>query len=423
MKNDLGRAIFFLLSFLPLAAFGDPLATYELQASNQNPYLKEAVEVTITTRQTDHTHVMFFFVKPKKSDAYKAIFLNKEIQDKGYHDSSAVFRFVIFPLQPKKALEVKFDFTVKTASDDAVAKAYVEDHDDSVGIDLQATPIAINPLVLEVKPLQKPVSLVGDFTLTPAIDTQTINQYQSVNLRYKLQGKGYFEHLPFFDSIEGASVFKDVITLKNRLTPKGYEIEREYLYAISAKKSFTIPHIKIEAFNPHTQKYYTLSAPSFTVDVQPIDTSKLLDNEEVPKNEPLVRIETLQTLFGYALVFFLGYYSAKLRADKEPRPKRIALGEKLQNAKTPKELMLLLLSDYQDHPKTKEFVDTLEVMIHDKTTKNFDTLKKKVLKSLAPQQEEIVKKRRFDVAASVVVKTGEIVRKIWRLRPRKRESR
>jgi len=189
MKKSLGNMIIFFLILLT-SLDAQQLARYKLTTNKQEATLYEPLLIHFNAIQMDHSNVMFFFLHPKKSDDYTIALLSKHIEDKGYHDTKALFTYIVFPLRPKK-IEIAFDFVVKTASDAGVANAYVEDHDDSVGIDLHATHLPVKPLTLNIKPLQHPVDLVGDFHLESSIDTQQITPYQNVNLRYTLVGVGY----------------------------------------------------------------------------------------------------------------------------------------------------------------------------------------------------------------------------------------
>ena len=379
MKKSLGSLLVLLFFTLKLQA--SPLASYSLKTAKSEVYQKEAVEITFEAHQKDHSHVMFFFLHPKKSKDYRIEFLTKEVDDHSYHNSSALFKFVLFPLK-SGSVTVDFDFVVKTATDKAVAKAYVEDHDDSVGIDLKTTQIPIKPLKLQVKALEKPVDLVGDFTLQSHIDKTEIDQYGSVNVHYVLRGTGYSEVTKILPKLNGVNTFFDVETLADRLTDKGYLIEQEFIYALTAKKSFTIPAVAIKAFSPTRKEYYTLAAPAYKVSVKTIDPTTLLDKEESPNEKPLVSYKTLKEWFIYLVIFAFGYLSATLANSKIEFGKRKKAFEIFDKSKTPKELMLLLIRDYGHDPVISDYVDELETMMREKNTKEFEKLKKEVIKRL-----------------------------------------
>ena len=380
MKKSLGR-IFLIFLLLTSSLLAKELATYELSADKSSAYVKEAIEITFKAYQKDHSHVMFFFLEPKKSSDYKIEFLTKEIDDHSYHNSSAVFKFVLFPLK-NGTIQVDFDFVVKTASDKAVAKAYVEDHDDSVGIDLHATHISIRPLRLQIKPLQHDVDIVGDFTLQSKIDTTTIDQYGSVNLHYFFRGTGYAKLERILPKIDDVTTFFDINTVRNHLTNKGYAIQKEFIYAFSAKKDFDIPKVTLKAFSPTKRAYYTLQAPSYHIKVKKIDPSTLLDSVESPNEEPLISFELLKELFIYIVIFVLGYFTAMLKNSRFDFKNKKREFKDIKSTQTPKELVMLLIGKYSQNQELTSYIDELERMIQNKDTKGFEKVKKEVLKRL-----------------------------------------
>ena len=380
MKKSLGR-VFLILLLLTSSLLAQKLATYELTANKSSAYIKEAVEITFKAHQKDHSHVMFFFLKPKKSNNYKIKFLTKEIDDHSYHNSSAVFKFILFPLVSGK-MQIDFDFVVKTASDQAVAKAYVEDHDDSVGIDLHATHISIKPLTLQIKPLKKEIDIIGDFTLQSKIDTTSINQYGSVNLHYFLRGTGYSKLKKMLPNINKVNTFFDVNTVENHLTDKGYVIQKEFIYAFSANKDFDIPKVTLKAFSPTKEAYYTLEVPGYHVKVKKVDPSTLIDTVEVPNEEPLISFKTLKNSFVYLVIFILGYFSAMLRNSRFELKNKKKEFKDIKNTKTPKELVMLLISKYARSQELAPYIEKLEEMIQNRDTKGFKKLKKDVIKRL-----------------------------------------
>lgn len=248
MKKNLGK-IYIIFLLFTTALFAQQAAVYKLTAEKTTAFVKEAVKITFYAEQTDNTNVMFFFVHPLKSDDYEIKLLTKEFSDKGYHHSIATYTYVLFPLQTK-TIKLNFDFSVKTASDQGVAHAYVEDHDDSKGIELKMTAINVQPLTINVKKLEHPVDLVGDFELKSTIDKTKINQFETVNMHYFLNGQGYDNAINLLDKLEGVTIFSEQNNIVNKLTLNGYEISRDYTYSLSAKDNFTIPEIKLNGYSP-----------------------------------------------------------------------------------------------------------------------------------------------------------------------------
>ncbi len=380
MKKSLGRTVFlFLLLFS--YAHAKELVSYKLYANKTTAYTKEAVTITFEATQENHTDNMMFSLEPKKSSDYKIILLNKKVNDNKKHHSSVRFTYLFFGLKAKN-ISVDFDFIVRTASDKAVASSFVDDHDDSIATQTHDTTIAIKPLYISIKPLKKHVDFVGDFTLKANITQTKINQYESANIIYTLQGKGYeAQNLQPIQDIKNVTIFSEINNLYKKSTKNGYVIKREYIYALSAKKDFTIPSLKLLGYSPTTKRYYTLTNPQYDIKVKAIDTSKLLDNDEYPSDRPLLDIEALKKYFIYIMIFFSGYLSAKLKAPLFRKKEHSKEYNAISKAQSPKELLFSLINLHKEKIFTNE-VQLLEEILYKNASHNFNDIKKKILKKV-----------------------------------------
>jgi len=375
MKKSLGKICVIFLLFTT-ALFAKEAAVYKLTADKMTAYVKEAVQITFYAEQKDNTDAMFFFLHPLKSDDYEIKLLTKELKDKGYHHSVALFKYVLFPLKAK-TLKISFDFSVKTASDQAVTQAYVDDHDGGKGIAFKTATINVQPLSINVKNLEHHVDLVGDFELKSTIDKIEINQFEAVNIHYLLKGRGYANSIKLPEHLEGVTIFSEQNNIANKLSKNGYEISRDYTYAFSAKDDFTIAKVELNAYSPTKKSYYTLNIPEQNITVDKIDTSSLIDNESYPKNEPLITTTTIKTYFIYLMLFILGYLTAKLTALKIKRKK--SLFDDIKKSSKPKELIFILLNNYSEKQIDK-FIDELEKIEYGKSDKSFSEVKSSILK-------------------------------------------
>jgi len=380
MKKNLGKI---LLLFFTLFTYlnAKDLASYKLTADKTTVYEKEAFTITFEAYQKDHTDNMMFLLKPKKSDEYKIILLNKKIDDKKYHSSHTSFTYLLFALKAN-TISVDFDFTIQTASDKAIANSYVDDHDDSIAIQTYNTNMKIKPLEIKVKKLQKDVDLVGDFHLSENIQTTKINQYESLNIIYTLEGKGYEDkNFKLINNIQNVTIFSERNDLSSKLTKDGEKIKREYIYALSAKEDFTIPKLGIEAYSPKTGKYYRLTTPKHHIQVTKVDISKLVDNEEYPQTKELINIDKLKQFFIYIIIFISGYLSAKFQSINLKKKTISKEFIAVKNTKTPKELLFILVNFHQEHKFSKEF-KILEDIVYNDAVDNFKKIKHKILKGL-----------------------------------------
>lgn len=379
MKKNPGKVLWPLMLLAASLLYAAP-ATYHLDSDKTEAFIKQPVTITFTATQTDHTNVMYFFLEPEQSDKYTITLLRKVIADHAYHSNTTTFQYVLFPLKAG-SINVRFHFTVKTASDRSVAQAYVEDHDDSKSIQMESQEIPLAPLTLNVKTIEKPVDLVGDFRLAYHIENKKIHAYESADLSYTLTGTGYKigieKPLP---AIKGVKQFSDIDTQEMKLTTKGYRQQKTYRYALSADRNFTVPSVSITAFSPSTKHYYTLVAPEANITVQPLDPQQLLDKQSAPAPTPFDWTRVLRGL-GYMFVFLLGFLTARLLPKNLKRWKKETRFDDLRKAKDPKTLMTLLISRYRNDV-TEPFIARLEAQTYKNAKERFKTLKEELLQAL-----------------------------------------
>ncbi len=357
------------------------LASYTLSANKTTASIKEAITITFETQQKDYTDNMMFTLEPKKSSDYKIILLNKSVDDKKKHHASAKFTYLLFGLHAK-TIALDFDFIVRTASDQAVANSFVDDHDDSIATQTHDTTLPIKPLKITIKPLKHPVAFVGDFTLKAYVPQTKINQYESANITYTLQGTGYdTQTFHPLHSIKDVTIFSETNDLYKKNTQKGYSIKREYIYALSAKKDFTIASLNLLAYSPTKDKYYTLSTPQYAIKVTPIESAKLLDNEEYPNDTPFIQLESLKKYFIYLLIFLSGYLTAKMQMPFFRKKEHSKEYTAIYKAQGPKELLFTLINLHKEKVFQNE-VQLLEEILYHNAGHNFHTIKKKLLQKV-----------------------------------------
>lgn len=378
MKKNLGKILLFLIFPLVMSANTD-LATYSLTSNKKDLYKKEAVEITFKAEQKDHTDEMFFFLEPRKSDNYRIELLDKNTKKIAYHNQITTFKYLLFPLKEGN-IDVKFDFIIKVASDDAVAQIYTGGRNNVKWMDTTDTKVDVKPLRLHVKPLQEDVDLVGDFTITSKIQSTEINRYGSANIKYYLSGVGYNEkEFNPLKSIDGVTIFSEINDNYLNNTKDGYQMKREYAYALVSDKDFKIPAIKIKVYSPKQNRYYTLSTKEYDIKVSSIDPATLVDSKEYPL-EKSYDFTTLKNIFIAIAIFMAGFISAKLSSNISFK----RAGEKqkfkdIKETKTPKELILLLLQNYQNH-EIQDYINELELLEYKKSDKSFKEIKAEILK-------------------------------------------
>lgn len=380
MKSTLGKII--ILIFLEVFSFAKTnLATFSLTSDKSDVYLKEAVEVTFEATQKDHSVVMFFFLKPKISDAYKIELLHKTEDELSYHNKKTTFTYLLFPLKSGD-IKVDFDFTVKVASDEAVAQVYRGGRDNVKWIDTTDTDIKLKPLVLSVKDIDSDTKLVGDFKLVSKLKNSRINEYESANITYYLEGSGFDEvNIDPLGKIEGVTVFEDVTTHYNKETKDGYKIKREFSYALIAKNDFSIKQKEIKCYSVKNNSYYILKTKSYDIKVDKSDNAELIDNEDYPAKP--YDFAKIKEFFIYVAIFITGFLSAKLLPENFKTWKKKKKFADITNAHTPRELLLLLMDRYNNMNILKNSIDDLEKLLYKNSSKkSFNTIKKEVLEAL-----------------------------------------
>jgi hypothetical protein len=103
--------------------------------------------------------------------------------------------------------------------------------------------------------------------------------------------------------------FTEKPIVKSMATKEGTQSTVTYPMALSHTQSFMLSPIILKAFNPKTEKSYTLEVPSQHFDIQQVATDSLVDNVDSPD---VLKEDWswLGSLLGYIVVFSAGYLTA-----------------------------------------------------------------------------------------------------------------
>jgi len=381
MKKNLGKI--FLLLLLPILLYGQAeLATQTLSANKKSAYVKEAIEITFKAVQKDHENVMFFFLEPRLRDDFEITLLNKTTEKVGYHDYITTFTYLLFPLKAER-LQVDFDYTIKTASDDAVAQVYIGSRDNVKWIDTVDTVMPTQSITFDIKALPEDIELVGDFKLKSSLQSSTIDQFSTAQIVYTLNGVGYVNKgFSPLKKITNVTAFEDIHDRTFRSTKNGHVLEREYLYALSADDNFTIHKIDIKAYSPRTKSFYTLHGKAYPITVRKIDPNTLLDDKEVPKAEEFDIVWIMDTVMGM-VIFIAGFVTAKLSENLSrkwfTREKKF---EDIKNSHDAKSLLAVMVRSYNTRTM-QPYIDDLEAIVYAKqNSRDFKKIKKNILRHL-----------------------------------------
>ena len=380
MKTTLGRyALLFTYCFLLFLKAED--FSYTIISNKKDVYINEPILLSVDLNQTNPNTILLFHFKVNKSKDYKVVQLEAKYDDT-FHHLKHHNLYEIFPLH---AGDINVTFTlVKRVTDiDKVRYFSSGDRDDFKKLETTDLPIDIDALRLHVKPLPKEVKLVGDFTLDYSIDTHNTEAFSPISWKITLKGVGY---TPLIKNIIPKStkykIFREKPLIKRYSTPKGVLNSVTYLFAISSQKSYTIPDIDIKALSPTTHKIYRLKIPKQNFKIKNIDKSSLLDKHDSPKPNHIEWLWII-SLLKYIFVFFAGYLSANILKWR-PKQKKIEtnpLKDKIEEAKTEKRLLQLLMSHKEGKRFTK-VIEKLETSLYTDKKTALKTLKKEALEKI-----------------------------------------
>jgi hypothetical protein len=377
MKHNLGKIVLLFLGFTFIFAND---FNYKITVDKTNPYIKEAVILTVDINQTNHDIVLLFDFDLLKNNSYSFQRIDiKEID--AYHAVQIQYTYLIYPLK-EGDINIDFHLTQKATTDESVAYSFSGDRDNVKGLVTVNTKIDLAPLTLKVKPLPKNTQIVGDFSLDYKIKTLHAQAFEPIPLQVTLKGIGYpplLENL--LPSDNNITHFTETPLVTSFASRKGTHVTVTYPMALSHDKSFTLNPIIINAFNPTTKTSYTLTVPEQHFNISKIDKASMIDKIDTP-SALKADWSWLKTLFGYIIVFFAGYLSAlswkltKKKKHKEYHP----WVEKIQSTKTSKELLQLLMA--KDSKAFTSCIEKLEASIYGNENIHLGSIKKEVLEKI-----------------------------------------
>lgn len=377
LGNSFMRSFFLLCTCILYLSARD--FDYNIQADKHSPYIKEAVLLTIDIKQTNHEIVLIFDFDLKKSEGYYFQRVNVEEVDP-YHAAKIRYYYLVYPLK-EGPVEINFKLTQKATNDESIAFSFSGDRDNTKSLVTSDTPIGLPPLLIDVKPLPKNTDLVGDFALDYHIQKHTAQAFEPLPMQINIKGRGYPPLVQNILPIDGNFTrFIEAPLLETISNTQGTQSKVSYIMALSHESNFTLEPIAIQVFNPNTKENYTLEIPEQHFAIQAIKKEDLVDSVNSPA---LLTTDWswLKTFFGYLLVFSAGYFSAFIWKEKKRSPqKENLLKKKIQDTKTKKELLQILLSQ-----KTQHFhvcIEKIESSLYGNETITLKKLKKETLEIL-----------------------------------------
>lgn len=380
MKHTLGRSLILCILLIFTFLYAEDF-TYNITANKHNVYEKEPILLSVDFTQTNPNIILLFRFQVNPDAHYKVVQLQAK-HDDAFHHVRHHNLYEIFPLTTGD-INITFSLVKRVTNEAKVRYFSSGDRDDFKKLETTDALITLPAVQLHVKALPKDVKLIGDFKLDYSIDKHSVNAFAPVSWKIHIKGEGY---PPLIDNIIPSSsaykVFTEKPQVKTMSTPEGIINDVTYLFALSAKKSYTLPSIRLKAFSPSTHQPYFLEIPTQHFEVKDVNVSSLVDKTDSPKPRKTDWSWAL-TLLRYLLVFSAGFLTAlALRwRRKEIRKQAHPLVEKIEEARTEKMLLQVLMS----HEEGKGFTDVierLEASLYGNTKTPLKTLKKDALKEV-----------------------------------------
>ena len=377
MKHNLGKLLVLCMGIVMLQA-GD--FDYHINVDKTRPYVKEAVLLTVDLNQTNHNIVLLFDFDLVKSDDYT--FQRVDIKEvDAYHAVQIRYTYLVYPLKDGE-IPIYFTLTQKATTDDSIAYSFSGDRDNVKTLETRNTKIDVPPLMLQVNALPEDTQIVGDFSLDYKVKSLDAKPFEPLPLQVTLKGLGYPPLLQSLLPEEGNFTrFTERPIVKTNVTKTGTHSIVTYPMALSHDKSFTLNPLVIKAFDPETAKRYTLTVPTQHFNITQVEKSTLIDTVNTPAFFE-VDWTWLQTLFTYFMTFLAGVLSAFFwkQKKKNVHTQQHPIVHKIQNAKTDKALLQVLLSN--DPQLFAENIQQIETSLYAHTPLNLKDIKKNALEKV-----------------------------------------
>jgi hypothetical protein len=379
VKNSPGNLIALLMFVLSALCAED--FTFSRHTDTPVPYVKEGILLSVDLNQTNPDIVLLFNFDLKPSEDYTFQRIDSKESD-SYHNAKVHYLYLLYPLKSGK-IDVNFTLVKRVTNDESVAYSFSGDRDNVKGLVTQNTRVTLPPLTLHVKPLPEQTALVGDFNLTYTLKQTEAEAYEPIPFRVTIRGRGYPpllkhllpEDLPF-------TLFKEEPVIKRTHDTKGTHSTVIYPMALSHNKDFTLPKITLKAFDPKTERRYTLEVPQTPIRVRQPDVNSLVDTVDTPP--PLhMNWGWLMTLMGYLMAFGAGFGSAWLLKwqRKHTAPSRHPLTAKIEAGSKKRALRQLQLA--QGDGKVASVIERLESDLYGKKNHTLTSLKKEAKEQLS----------------------------------------
>jgi len=378
VKHSPGKLFLFFAILLSLLGAED--FSFSTHVDVPDPYVKEAVLLSVDLNQTNHDIVLLFNFDLKPSPDYTFQRIDSKETD-SYHNAKVHYLYLVYPLKSGD-VKIGFDLVKRVTNDESVAYSFSGDRDNVKGLVTQNTTVALPPVILHVKPLPKGTQLVGDFKLNYEIKQTKAKAYEPIPFEVTISGRGY---LPLLKNLipksDAFTLFSEKPIIHTSHSKEGLQSRVIYPMALSAKENFELPAIKINAFDPKKERSYTLEILTTRFQIEKADVNTLVDKVDNPAPYR-TDWSWLTTLLGYLVVFGAGFASGWLFKwhKKQRHDLQHPLIEKIDACKEKKTLLQLLLA--HDAVTFAPVIRKLEADLYGKRSTTLKSLKQEAKEQL-----------------------------------------
>ena len=319
---------------------------------------------------------MFFDFTLAQSEMYEFYRLDAKEED-SYQNAQIHYTYLLYPLKSGE-ITVNFKLIQKVTTRENVAYSFSGDRDNVKGITTVDTPVKVDPLKLRVKPLPEGTQLVGDFTLAHTFKTTEAKAHEPIPFTVEIKGDGYPPLLEeTFVSTDTYTLFRENPQVKSIRSTKGTHNTVTYPLALSAAQDFTFDKIVIPVYNPKTRQSYTLALPEKKFTITSVKMSELVDKIDSPAPLKETDWSWFGALFGYLVVFFAGFLTAKsVQWHRKERIREGPFAQKIAKTNDPRTLLALIIAE--DSKKYAKAIEKLEAHIYRGNPLNLNEIRKEI---------------------------------------------
>lgn len=329
--KNLGKI--FIIALLHLQLLAD--VTFSQKVSKENIHLNETIKVTLQLKVDNDDKIDQIYFEEYDTYQFWITSLVEKIEKKDENFTTYTYEYL---LEPKKEGLYRLDEQMIKISSKKIRdrKRWLK--------------IYSNPINIKVLPLYNNLPIQGErYAMEVVTDKTVIKANESINLTLKIEGKGNLKDIQKFEiPLKEQTVFSDTPTVNSKFTDTNYEGEVNQKFLIITDKSFTIPSIELEYYNPISKEIQkTVTKPLYI---------EVLQKTLEPKDE--LWMKYIFGLLGIIIGGLLVTYYKKLYNVYKVR--KLPLYNQIKSTKNEKDLYQVLVqhnvqSQFEDVIKKLEF--------------------------------------------------------------------